>query len=72
MLKIRSFSIEESGATAIEYALIAALVAIVGIAAYTALGSSVSENFANVSKDFCEGTGGEFELTETGDGSCSH
>ena len=71
MTNLLSLARNELGATAIEYALIAALVAIVGIAVYTGLGSSVSENFANVSKDFCEGTGGTFALTETGAGSCS-
>lgn len=63
---------DTSGATAIEYALIAALVAIVGIAAYTGLGNTVSENFADVTQDFCESTGGEFELTETGADSCTY
>ena len=50
MLKmISAFAKDESGATAIEYALIAALVAIGLIAALTALGASLSKIFTHVS-----------------------
>ena len=49
MLKmISAFAKDESGATAIEYALIAALVAIGLIAALTALGASLSKIFTHV------------------------
>ena len=38
---IRSFVKDETGATAIEYGLIAALVALVGVVAFTALGDTI-------------------------------
>ncbi len=40
---------DESGATAIEYGLIAALIAVVVIGAVTAVGSGLSTTFTNVS-----------------------
>jgi pilus assembly protein Flp/PilA len=40
---------DESGATAIEYGLIAALIAVVVIGAVTAVGTSLSTTFHNVS-----------------------
>jgi pilus assembly protein Flp/PilA len=50
MLKtIRSFVKDESGATAIEYGLIAALVAVGLIAALTALGGALQNIFNTVS-----------------------
>ena len=39
----------ESGVTAIEYALIAALIAVVAIAAFTAVGTSLSTTFMTIS-----------------------
>jgi pilus assembly protein Flp/PilA len=45
---ISKFVKDESGATAIEYGLIAALVAVGLIAALTALGSSLSQIFTHV------------------------
>ncbi len=39
---LKSFSADENGATAIEYALIAALVSIAAIAAYRTLGTNVA------------------------------
>ena len=39
---------DESGVTAIEYALIAALIAVAAIAAMTTLGTSISGTFAYV------------------------
>ena len=42
---IRKFFKDESGATAIEYGLIAALVAVACIAALTAMGTSLSDLF---------------------------
>ena len=44
----KSFLQDESGATAIEYGLIAGLVAVAIIAALTALGSSLDELFSSV------------------------
>ena len=49
--KIRSFAKDESGATAIEYGLIAALVSVAGIAALNAMGESLEEMFETVSTE---------------------
>ena len=45
---LQKFLKDESGATAIEYGLIAALVAVACIAALTAMGSSLSDLFNTV------------------------
>jgi len=45
----RSLIADESGATAIEYGLIAALVSVAGILALQAMGESLSEMFGTVS-----------------------
>ena len=45
---------DESGATAIEYGLIAALIAVAAIAAMQGLGTSLNQTFTNVS-DAMEG-----------------
>ena len=45
---ISKFMSDESGATAIEYGLIAALIAVVIIAAVTALGTNISTQFTKV------------------------
>jgi pilus assembly protein Flp/PilA len=39
---------DESGVTAIEYALIAALIAVAAIAAFTAVGTNLSNTFSKV------------------------
>ena len=50
MIKIiREFCADESGATAIEYGLIAALVSVAGIVALEAMGTSLSSMFSSVS-----------------------
>jgi pilus assembly protein Flp/PilA len=46
---ITKFSKDESGATAIEYGLIAALVAVAAIVGMTALGTSLNSIFSSVS-----------------------
>ncbi len=46
---VTRFIKDESGATAIEYGLIAALIAVAIITAVTALGSKLSQNFNNIS-----------------------
>ncbi len=52
MLKgIKHFYLDESGATAIEYGLIAALVSTAGIAALTAMGNSLQLLFGSVAND---------------------
>ena len=48
MQQIRHFVKNSKGATAIEYGLIAALIAVAAIAAMTSLGSKVSQTFTNV------------------------
>ena len=39
---------DDSGATAIEYGLIAALIAVAAIAAFTAVGTSLTATFNNI------------------------
>jgi len=46
---IRKFIRESKGATAIEYGLIAALIAVAAIAAMQGVGSSLNSTFTNVS-----------------------
>ncbi|HLF59062.1 MAG TPA: Flp family type IVb pilin [Alphaproteobacteria bacterium] len=46
---IRNFIQDETGATAIEYGLIAGLVSVAAIAALTAMGGSLKSIFQNVS-----------------------
>ncbi len=49
MLKgIKRFYLDESGATAIEYGLIAALVSVAAISALTAMGNSLETMFGSV------------------------
>ena len=48
MKMISRFFKDESGATAIEYGLIAALIAVVIIGAVTTLGTGVTDNFNTV------------------------
>ena len=45
---LRSFAKDESGATAIEYGLIAALISVAAIAALTSVGSSLTGMFNTV------------------------
>lgn len=46
---IRKYLNDESGATAIEYGLIAALVSVAAITALTAMGTSLNQIFTSVS-----------------------
>ena len=46
---LKNFWKNESGATAIEYGLIAALIAVVIITGITAVGTSLSTHFTNIS-----------------------
>lgn len=48
MLKIRTFLRNSKGATAIEYGLIAALIAVAAIGAMSALGNKLTTTFNNV------------------------
>jgi len=49
MSLIRSFLRDEAGVTAIEYGLIAALIAVAAIAAMTTLGTDLGTTFTTVS-----------------------
>jgi pilus assembly protein Flp/PilA len=49
LTRLKQFLADQSGATAIEYALIAALVAMALIASVTALGASLKSIFMSVS-----------------------
>jgi pilus assembly protein Flp/PilA len=49
MQLVRGFIADESGATAIEYGLIAALIAVAAIGAMTALGTNIGLKFTKVS-----------------------
>ena len=49
MANIRKFVRDRKGATAIEYGLIAALIAVAAIGAMTGLGSNLNKTFSNVS-----------------------
>ena len=48
MRLLQRFAADDSGATAIEYGLIAALIAVVIISAVTSVGTSVKGTFNNV------------------------
>jgi pilus assembly protein Flp/PilA len=48
---IKNFANDESGATAIEYGLIAALVSVAAVTALTEVGTSLSAMFGRVSSD---------------------
>lgn len=52
---VKSFLKNESGATAIEYGLIAALIAVAAIAAMTAIGNNLRTTFNNVSGEIAKG-----------------
>ena len=49
MAMIRKLMRNEKGATAIEYGLIAALIAVAAIGAMSAIGTHLSKTFSNVS-----------------------
>ncbi len=49
MTKLRNFIKSSKAATAIEYGLITALIAVAAVAAMTSLGSKVSRTFNNAS-----------------------
>ena len=52
MIKIAiRFIKDESGATAIEYGLIAALISVAAIAGFTAVGTSLSKTFLAIGSD---------------------
>lgn len=52
MSKLGRFILDQSGATAIEYALIAGSISIVILAAVNGIGSTLNGTFTNVSNGF--------------------
>jgi pilus assembly protein Flp/PilA len=56
MKTIRKIFADKKGATAIEYGLIAALIAVAAIAAMQGLGHQLSSTFGNVNKAMGNGT----------------
>ena len=58
--KLTQFSREESGATAVEYALIVGLIAVAIIVAVTLLGSNISDLFSHAA---CVVKGGSWNAT---------
>ncbi|WP_037493674.1 Flp family type IVb pilin [Sneathiella glossodoripedis] len=71
MFNIVHFLGDETGATSIEYGLIAALVALAGIIAFTATGDTITDSFDNIARDMCEAVGGSYSLTSAGTDSCT-
>ena len=65
------FISDEVGATAIEYGLIASMIAIAGIIAFTALGDTINATFADIADDFCTAVGADFALSDDESSSCS-
>lgn len=57
MKTIRKFFRDSKGATAIEYGLIAALIAVAAIAAMQGLGNQLSDTFGQVNEKMGEGNG---------------
>lgn len=57
MQKIRQMMKDSKGATAIEYGLIAALIAVAAIGAMSALGTQLNKTFNNISAGMKAGTG---------------
>ena len=55
---LKKFRKAESGATAIEYGLIAALVSVAAIGALTAMGNSLNQMFTTVSSALSAAVGG--------------
>lgn len=54
----KSFAKDESGATAIEYGLIAALIAVAIITALTTLGGDLTQTFEDVAAELPDGAAG--------------
>lgn len=56
--KIREFFAREEGASAIEYSIIAALIAVVIVGGATALGTSIDGIFENIAETLTTAIGG--------------
>ena len=57
MTKFARFLKDESGATAIEYGLIVALIAVVIIAAVTAIGGTLNDTFTTIDTKLADANG---------------
>ncbi len=57
MKKIRQLMKDSKGATAIEYGLIAALIAVAAIGTMSALGTQLNKTFNNITEGMKKGTG---------------
>ena len=55
----KTFWADEEGATAIEYGLLASLIAVAIVGTVTALGGSLNDLFTRVSTALAAGTGGD-------------
>jgi pilus assembly protein Flp/PilA len=55
---MHKFLVDENGATAIEYGLIAALIAVAIIASLSTLGQTVSDNFEAIAESIDNSAGG--------------
>ncbi len=55
---VRRFFAEEDGATAVEYAVMVALIVVVALTAIQTLGQQVSDTFQNVSDEISSASGG--------------
>lgn len=71
MVELIKFLKDDTGATAIEYALIVSLVGIFGIVGYSASGNVVTAAFVDIADVICTQVGGNFSLTATGENSCT-
>jgi pilus assembly protein Flp/PilA len=58
MNSVMQFVREEEGATALEYGLLAALIAAAIVTAVTQLGTTVSDTFDSIATDMAAATGG--------------
>lgn len=63
---IKNLGHDETGATAIEYGLIAALIAVAAITAMTSLGTELSSTFNNVEDELATARGGSSGGTTSG------
>lgn len=55
---LKHFARDETGATAIEYALIASLIAVAAIVSMNSLGNEITSSFSNASNEMSEANAG--------------
>uniref|UniRef100_A0A7C5AMR9 Flp family type IVb pilin n=1 Tax=Desulfobacca acetoxidans TaxID=60893 RepID=A0A7C5AMR9_9BACT len=56
--KVKTFILDEEGASAVEYGLLVALIAVAIITAVSLLGTKLSGTFTNVANEIGKGAGG--------------